>query len=427
MSPIRSRISEGMTHERLALEIRRALRPFALWLGLVTVGIGAAGFVLSHLNLSWPWQHPYEVRIAIADAQGVVPRSNDVRIAGVPVGNITRVTLDHGQPVLTAQIKREYGPLYRDARLRLRPSTPLQDMYLDVIDRGTPAAGKLPEHALLDATRTRTPVNLGQVIDVFDADVRPQVSAAIQALGRGLQDHGNDLRHALVQLAPFLGAARQLAHTIAARNWQTRRLVHNFGLMSEALAARERQVGRLVRGGAAAFDQLAHVNHALGALVTQLPATLRVMPRSYATLRAAAAQLDPTAAALLPVTRALPPGLRAVTRLSPDARAGFAALDRPLPGLTALLRAATPVGLSIADTFAQLQPQAPRYDHITAAVVPCELAVQKFFAWTLSIAKFSDVHGLFPRGEAVTGAHSAAIADPGLIAGHSCAGGGPRK
>jgi phospholipid/cholesterol/gamma-HCH transport system substrate-binding protein len=427
MSPIRSRISEGMTRERLGLEIRRASRPFALWLAMVTVGIGATGFVLSHLNVSWPWQHPYEVRVAVADAHGVVPRSNDVRIAGVPVGNITKVALEHGQAVLTAQIARKYAPLYRDAQLRLRPSTPLQDMYLDVVDRGTPGAGELPERALLDATRTQTAVDLGQVIDVFDADVRPQVSTAIQALGRGLADHGADLRQALVELAPFLDAARRLAHTIAVRDRQTRRLVHNFGLMSEALATRDREVNRLVRGGAATFDRLARVNHGLGALIAQLPATLRVMPRAYATLRSAAAQLDPTAGALLPVTKALPIGLGALERLSPDARAGLAALDRPLPRLTGLMRAAAPVARSLGDSFAQLRPQAPRYDHITAAIVPCELAVQKFFAWTLSIAKFSDVHGLFPRGQAVTGAHSAGIADPGLTAGRSCAGGGPRK
>jgi ABC-type transporter Mla subunit MlaD len=345
----------------------------------------------------------------------------------VPVGNISAVSLDHGRAVLTAQIKRKYAPLYRDARLRLRPSTPLQDMYLDVVDRGTPAAGKLPDHGLLDASRTRTPVNLGQVVDLFDADVRPRVSAAIQALGRGLQDHGADLRAALVQLAPFLDAARHLAQTISVRDRQTRRLVHNFRLMSQALAARDHQVTRLVRGGATAFGRLAAVNGSLGTLITQLPPTLRVMPRSYATLRAAADELDPTATALLPVTKALPTGLGALERLSPDARAGLAALDRPLPRLTALMRATSPAGHSLADAFAHLQPQAPRYDHITSAIVPCELALQKFFAWTLSIAKFSDVHGLFPRGQAVTGSHSAGVADPGLTAGHSCAGGGPRK
>jgi virulence factor Mce-like protein len=427
MSPIRNRISEGMTRERLGLEVRRALRPFVLWVSLVAIGIGSAGYVLSRLNIAWPWQNPYVVRVAVADAHGVVPRSNDVRISGVPVGNITAVSLDRGRAVLTAEIKRNYAPLYRNARLRLRPSTPLQDMYLDVIDRGTPAAGKLPDHAILDAARTQTTVDLGRVINLFDADVRPRVAAAIQALGRGLNDHGADLRDALARLAPFLDAARHLAHTIAMRDRQSRRLVHNFRLMSQALATRESQVTGLVRGGATAFDRLAAVNDSLGALITQLPPTLQVMPPSYATVRAAAAELDPTATALLPVTKALPVGLGALERLSHDARTGLAALDHPLPRLTALLRATTPVGRRLANTFAQLQPQAPRYDRITAAVVPCELAVQKFFAWTLSIAKFADVHGVFPRGSTTTGTHSVGVPDAGLTSGQSCSATGPRK
>jgi hypothetical protein len=61
-------------------------------------------------------------------------------------------------------------------------------------------------------------------------------------------------------------------------------------------------------------------------------------------------------------------------------------------------------------------------------VVPCELAVQKFFAWTMSVAKFSDAtSGNFPRGQQVYGTSSLGIPDPGLKSGASCAAGGPRK
>lgn len=427
MTPIRNRISEGMTRERLALEIRRAARPFAIWVSLIVVGLTATGFVLGKLNLPWPWEHQYRVRIAVDGAKGVVPRSNDVRIAGVPVGNVASVDLVGGRPVITAEIDPAHGPLYRDARLRLRPSTSLQDMYLDVVSRGTPSAGRVPDGGLIAAGRTQTPVDLGKVLNVFDADVRPRVTATIDTLGRGLADRGARLRQALVELAPFLRSARRLGRAIATREGHTRRLIHNFQLMSGELARRDRQVTRLVRGGAGTFGQLAAVNDSLAALLEELPPTLRTLPGSFATLRAAADELDPTARALLPVARALPSGLESLARLSPDARTALAALDRPLPGLTALLHATRPVAADLGDAFGTLRPQAPRLDRITAAVVPCERMVQKFLAWTMSIAKLADVHGVVPRGQQVYGSASAGVPQRGLKATPGCAEGGPRK
>ena len=76
-----------------------------------------------------------------------------------------------------------------------------------------------------------------------------------------------------------------------------------------------------------------------------------------------------------------------------------------------------------------LRPAAPRLDRITAEVVPCELAVQKFFQWTLSILKFYDVRGAMPRGLDVAGTKSAGgrVQDPAIVAAPSCAKGGPRK
>jgi hypothetical protein len=301
-------------------------------------------------------------------------------------------------------------------------------MYVNVEKRGTPAAGKLPDGGLLAAQRTQTSVYIGRVLDVFDADVRARMQQAIDEAGRGLGDHGEQFRAALVELAPFLQAAKRLARENAIRQEQTRRLIHNFRLLTEELARRDRSVTQLVTGGSQSLGELGSVEQRLSQLIAQMPPMLRQLPSSFATLRAAADQLDPAFDALMPVARALPAGLGALQQLGPDLRSGALALRRPMPRLASLVRATQPLAADLRSAFADLRPTAPRLDDMTAQIVPCELAVQKFFQWTLSVAKFYDVRGAFPRGEDVAGVNSTgSIPDPELRPSPSCAKGGLRK
>ena len=433
-SVVRDRISERLTRERVALEVRRARRPFGYWLLLLAGAIFAFALLLTKLHVPAPWTSRYAFQVAVGDANAVLP-GQEVRIAGVPVGRISGVTLSGGTPVISASIDPRYAPLYRNARIDVRPNTPLQDMYIDIVTRGTAAAGRIPDRGRLPAAQTDSPVAVGAVADIFDAAVRPRVRASIQALGAGLGDHGVALRQALVELAPFLDAAKHLDQALAARDAATSRLVHNLGLLNQELANRTTQVQELVRGGASTFERIASVQRPLGALIDELPPTLRVLPGSFAALRAAADQLQPAATARLPVARALSPALSTLRRLSPIATTALSALDWPLPSLTALLRAATPVAGRLGSSFGALRPQAPQLDRVTAAILPCELAVQKFFQWTLSVSKLSSLHGDMQRGLALAGAQTVTGALPGfsrvgnvLATEPSCAGtaaGGP--
>jgi hypothetical protein len=88
--------------------------------------------------------------------------------------------------------------------------------------------------------------------------------------------------------------------------------------------------------------------------------------------------------------------------------------------LSPLTAQAKPLSQELAQAFGQLRPSATRLDQITAAVVPCELAVQKFFVWTASVFKFHDAQTFYPRAEAVPGTGP-------YIDGSSCAPGGGGK
>ena len=406
MSEVRDQITERLTRRRLRLELRRARLGLVLWLVLLVAALGAFALLLGELHLPAPWSSTYAFRIGAPDVTGVTP-SDEVRIAGVEVGHVTAVGLQGGTPELTVSIDPQYEPIYRDARVEVRPNTPLQDMYVDIVSRGTRAAGAVRNGGQLAAAQTASPVQIGSVLDMFDSGVRPRVTAAIDALGQGLGDHGVQLREALVELTPFLQDAQRLAVESATRRTETARLVHNFALLSGTLASRTTALDGLIRNGATTMQRLASEQRPLGSLVAELPPTLRVLPSSFQTLDAAAGQLAPAARALLPVADSLRPALAALRSLSPPATTALSRLDPSLPRLTQLLGQTAPVATSLSDAFAGLRPQAPELNHVTAAVLPCEQQVTDFFQWTLSVSKLSSLEGDIQRGIAVFGPQSA--------------------
>lgn len=401
MINIRRHIGHARLPDRVRLEARRARRSLAIYLVALAVAIASAANILHNINVQLPWHDEAVAHIAVDNAKGIVPGKQEVRWAGVVVGKMTQVKLVAGQPVVTITYDPRYGPLYRDARLRLRPQTALADMFMHIESPGHSSAGKLGS-GILAAERTRVPVDIADVLNVFAADTRADMKQAIDEAGRGLADNGAQLRAAFAELAPFLRSAQRLTAEFAERRELTSRLVHNFRLMVEELGVRDRTLTRLVTSGDMALGELQSVQEPLGALLEGLPPTLTDMQASFARLQSTLDAVDPALVRLLPAAEAMPAGLRALQRFSDQAGPSLLALRKPIRWLAPLAAQLRPSSAALADAFTRMAPQAPRYDRITALIVPCELAVNKFFQWTPSVLKFSDANGAYPRGNSVS-------------------------
>src|SRR5581483_2923434 len=181
-----NRSHRGLDRERMALEVRRASGPAVALLALIIASIVCAAIIFRNDGVTLPWDSTYTRQIALDNAKGIVPDKQTVRLAGVTIGRITGVDLIGGRPVATISIDPKYGPLYNNAVIRLRPETPLDDMYLDIVSRGTPSAGQLASGRILPAQRTQVPVDISSVLNVFNADTRTRVKASIDALGQSL-------------------------------------------------------------------------------------------------------------------------------------------------------------------------------------------------------------------------------------------------
>jgi ABC-type transporter Mla subunit MlaD len=415
----------GLDTERLKLEVRRARKPFLALVVLAAVSAGCAAVILKNIGVQLPWSDTYTARVAVDDVSGLVPHAHQVRLSGVEVGRVSEIGVKRGRAIVKIRMDGRYAPLYRDARLRLRPETPLEDFYLNIEDRGTRSAGALGEDDVLSAERTRTPVDIGRVLNVFNADTRLRLEQAIDEYGRGLPDRGRELRATLVELAPFLDAAARLTRETAIRRRRTRRLVHNFRLMTEELARRDTALTRLVGGGAQSLTELGSVDASLERVLAELPPTMRRLQTSFSTLRAAADELDPAFDALRPAARAMPEGLGALRRFSLSAEPSFAALRRPLRDLNRLVRPLRPTAAGLAHAFDELQPLAPRLDRITRKVKPCARPLQKFFHNTISLTKFYDRRAVILRGQTVLA--GGPTPQPNQALAPSCVPGGPSR
>ena len=145
--------------------IRKHARDFAFVIGLVLVALLVGGYILSNQRFYLPHWVPalgsdfVDYKAQFATAQSVTPgQGQTVQVAGVDVGDITKVDLVGGRAVVTMKIRRKYTPIYKDATALLRPKTGLNDMVIE-LDPGSKTAGKAPTGWSVPVNQTLPNVN----------------------------------------------------------------------------------------------------------------------------------------------------------------------------------------------------------------------------------------------------------------------------
>jgi ABC-type transporter Mla subunit MlaD len=411
---VRDRLAERVTLERLALELSRSRRALLVVLIGAVGGLLSWGYIFSRIGSNLV-ASTHTISFAVDDATGVVASRDQVRVKGIPAGTITAVKLVHGTPVLTASIDTKYGAIYNNARAQLRPATALQDMYLDIVDPGTASAGIARAGDPLPASQTDTSVNIADVLEAFNPDVREHMAVVLRDLGGGLADRGARLRIAFSELVPLVRTVGRITDQLSRRSDLTKRLVHNFALLTGELGRRQAQLRTLVIEGAQTLGTLQTSSGSLGATLAQLPPTLSAIDSSLTAVRGVLPDVNGALRALEPVAGRLPSGLTALRNLSSEAKPAVAALQTPIARLVPFAQAVKPLASNLEAAVTALAPQTGAVNHVTDALERCTAnqAVQDFFQWTASVFKPADARGVAPRGDLTIGLDSiAGIKDP---------------
>jgi phospholipid/cholesterol/gamma-HCH transport system substrate-binding protein len=326
--------------------VRRAigkhLGDFVALLVLFLIAIGISGFIIANQDarprLPFVESKGFKLKAEFSDAQAVTPgQGQSVRVAGVQIGKITQVELVNGVAVVTMDLDKKYTDkldIKSDATALLRPRTGLKDMFieLDPGGDGTP----LKDSDTIPVQNTAPDVDPDETLSALDTDTRRYLQLLINSAGKGLKGHGNDLNLTFKALAPTYQDLARVSTAIADRRTQLKRLIHNYGQLTNTLADTDGSIKRLVNSSDAVFRAFASEDQNISLAVSKLPAALNqtrdtlgkvdaysnVLGPTLESLRPAFRQLDVANHAVLPFVKEAEPIVR--TKIRP-----FVQLARP--------------------------------------------------------------------------------------------------
>jgi phospholipid/cholesterol/gamma-HCH transport system substrate-binding protein len=323
--------------------IRKHLVDFAAIIGLMVVALLVASVILAEQRLTLPGWFPVlgqnftEIDAELSTAQAVTPgQGQTVNVAGVEVGEISRVRLEDGKAIVTLKLEENSVPVYRDASVLLRPKTGLKDMVAELTP-GTKDAGELEEGDRIPIGQTSPDVNLDEILSVLDGDTRSYLQLLLSDAARGLEGNGRALANTIRRFEPTARDTRAIAEQLAKRRDNIKRAIHNFSLVVGELGGKDDELAEFVESSNAVFASLASQDANLRATLQELPSTLTETQTALAKAEVLADELGPTLQALRPGARALGPTLqqtrpflRETTPIIRDEIRPFVRASRPL-------------------------------------------------------------------------------------------------
>jgi ABC-type transporter Mla subunit MlaD len=422
----RERVTERISPSMLKLELKRSARPLMILAIGLAVAIAAAQYMLNNINGGIGSTH--EMQFEVADATGVVPGRAEVRFEGIEAGIITDVKLQQRHAVLTVTVADKFGPVYKNAAAQLRPNTALQDMYLDIVNRGTQSAGEAPTDYVVPLSQTQSPTNLADVLNTFQPDVRARLYNLVDQFGNGLQGGGQNLRRTFALLAPFLAIAGNVSNQLAIRADYTKLLVHNAGVLSGVLASRTAQLHNVITSGTTALESLATEGGTpLRQTIQGFPTTIQSAEQVLTAVDGLEPNLQRALTGLQPVADQLPGGLDSLRSLALSADPAVQKLETPVSRLVPLATQLRPLASSLSASLRELAPQIPDVDKLTTVASHCTVQLNEFINWDASMSKWVDDLGHMVRGNANFGFYSLPVGTPpkNYTYGNQCSGATP--
>jgi phospholipid/cholesterol/gamma-HCH transport system substrate-binding protein len=297
--------------------IRKHLRDFIAIVVLVLIAGFVGLYVLAHQRTTLPGWVPivgrdvFILKGEFSTAQAITPgQGQTVDIAGVEVGQITKVDLVNGRAVVTMELKPKYEHrVYPNATMLLRPKTGLKDMIVE-LNPGSASGGRpVRDGYTVPVSNTQPDVNLDEILAVLDGDTRTYLQMLLNGAATGLENNGGNLAQVFRRFEPTARDTAKFTKLLAQRRQYIRRSIHNFGVFTNALAARDDQLATFVDSSNEVFQHFANQDANLQRTIALLPSALRDTNRALAQATVFANQAGPALGALRPGARALGPSL----------------------------------------------------------------------------------------------------------------------
>jgi phospholipid/cholesterol/gamma-HCH transport system substrate-binding protein len=185
---------------------------------------------------------------------------DEVRIAGVKVGKVTDVELDHDKVVVTFKVKDAWLGDQSSAAIKIK--NVLGQKYLAIEPDGSevldpaiaiPRSRTIAPYDVLEAFR-----GLAETSNAIDTT---QLAQSFEVIAETFGDTPDDVKGALTGL-------QQLSQTISSRDQQLATLLSNTREISDTLADRDAEVVKLLQDGNLLLEEIGKRRDAISALLS---------------------------------------------------------------------------------------------------------------------------------------------------------------
>jgi len=348
---------------------------------------------------------PKGYRITVAFPRGFsLAEESDVRISGVEVGHV--VSLGAGQEGRTRailEIDGRYAPIRANMHAILRQKTLLGETYVQLIPHGQ-TGPFVRDGGQLSNSQVEPSVTLDDIFSAFDAKTRRDFQIWNEALAEGINGRGEQINASLAQLEPFVENANRLVTLLDEQEGAVRALVHNTGVVFNALASRDHQLEGSIANGERTFHAAAEASQAFAAAFRALPGFEHNSTVAFRETDKFAALANPYFEEFRPTERQLAALLAAAKPFSPQFNDFLSALGpltkaarTDLPDMRKALELSVPVLENFRPVLHNLDP----FLKYLGEYVP---ELQSFFANVTAATQASEPNANVEEGKGINGA-----------------------
>jgi virulence factor Mce-like protein len=200
----------------------------------VLVGLLATAFLAAQMGGEFVFGG-YRVNAVFKTGAELVA-GDDVSMSGLRVGKIERLTPMAGTVEVSMLLHQDFTPVFKDARAVIRQKNLLGEAYVE-LNRGDASQGAIAQGGTIDQDHTLTPVEVDEVLNALDPQVRDRLNLVINTLGQATAGRGQDMNAAAADLSSVLIDLQALAHTLASNSDHLDALIADLRKVMETLAA----------------------------------------------------------------------------------------------------------------------------------------------------------------------------------------------
>jgi virulence factor Mce-like protein len=259
----------------------------------------------------------YRFTVVLSRSLALAEQS-DVRISGVSVGHVIGfATQSNGSDDVTVEMNHRYAPISANDHLILRQKTLLGETYVELMPQ--PGASRaLPDGGRLSSSQVEPIVTLDDILASLEPRERGAFKAWQQTLAASYNGRGEQINSGFAEVEPFVVQANKLLALLASQEGAVRSVVHNTGVVFDALTERDNQFRGLIENGEQSFHALAQSSRQFADAIRLLPTFERSSQTTLRELDSLANQASPVLDEARAWERELAPLLRTVKSFTPD-------------------------------------------------------------------------------------------------------------